>query len=83
MNRLSVALLTVLFVIGLGCFVAVAVFPVEAAGTWRWTYETCYTNDCIQDTLNKIGPQAASAAKLTSGKAPVTGWACTWVWYPQ
>ncbi len=55
----------------------VAVLVTAQERVQSWTYETCYTNACIKATLDKLSPDRAHDAKLT------TWGSGTYVWYRQ
>jgi hypothetical protein len=43
----------------------------------KWTKVECWTNDCIADALNRLSPEVAAEAKLTTWKST------TYVWYSE
>lgn len=67
------------FWIGIGvCWVVVTLLlSAKTETTTRWTYTACYTNSCIADTLNRLDPERAAEAKLTTWKDQ------TYVWYRE
>ena len=48
---------------------------VSAQKPTRWVNEFCYTNGCIGDMLNKLTPEQAHEAKITTWRD------VSYVWY--
>lgn len=70
MKRFAIWLLFVVIVCGL------FMIPTSAAQYGNsWTYERCWTNGCITDTLNRLTVEGANYAKLTTWNDS------TYVWY--
>jgi hypothetical protein len=45
-----------------------------AQGRPPWTYERCFTTRCIADVLNRLSPDEAAAAKLTTWRDSTDVW---------
>lgn len=62
-----------LLVAGVGIAAISAQRPAEAHT--YWTFETCATNDCIKRTLDRLPPDRAAEAKITTWRDT------SYVWY--
>lgn len=75
MNRNYLAPIAVYGAIGLLVGAAFTLDRAQAQARTEWTYERCWTNQCVQDTLSNLPPDRADAAKLTTWRDT------TFVWY--
>lgn len=63
-------------VIAIICVLAYAFVPAQER-VHVWTFETCYTNACVKRTLEKLSPDRAHDAKLTT-------WSdTTYIWFRE
>ena len=76
--KLSEVLLAIAcgIILGLVSAAGASMLPVSAqSNRGGWTFETCWTNSCIENKLNSLDAERAAEAKLTTWDAK------TYVWY--
>lgn len=74
---LSLGIAVVVMVVAAGAFVGYMAAVSAQERVQSWTFKACYTNGCIKEVLDKLPPDNARDAKLTTWENK------TYVWYRE